>query len=186
MSSAKYTRHESSAKARGASPWSLRHRVAQLAWELTWTLSCAWTPKPLHPWRRVVLRVFGARVSGRPFVHQRARIQVPWRLTLADGACIGERANLYTLDEISVGEGATVAQEAYLCAGTHDFADPALPLVTAPIRIEAHAFVGARAFVMPGVTVGARAIVGACAVVTKDIPPGAVCAGNPARVLSPR
>ena len=45
---------------------------------------------------------------------------------------------------------------------------------------------GARAFVMPGVTIGARSIVGACSVVTKDVPPDVMAAGNPCRVLGPR
>ena len=54
------------------------------------------------------------------------------------------------------------------------------------ITIGEDAFVGARAFVMPGVTVGARAIIGACSVVTRDVPNDVVAAGNPCRVLRPR
>ena len=168
------------------SPWTLGQRVKALLWAACWSLCCAWTPKPCNPWRLLWLRVFGARIHGRPFVHQRARIQLPWNLTLHDRACLGDRANAYTLGEIVVGAGATIAQEAYLCTGTHKFDDPALPLQTRPIAIGAHAFVGARAFVMPGVTVGARAVVGACAVVVHDVPAGAIVAGNPARVLGTR
>ena len=48
------------------------------------------------------------------------------------------------------------------------------------------AFVGARTFIMPGVTIGARSIVGACSVVTKDIPEAVIAAGNPCKVLRPR
>jgi putative colanic acid biosynthesis acetyltransferase WcaF len=79
-----------------------------------------------------------------------------------------------------------VAQEAYLSTGTHDFSRPEIPLVTAKITIGEDAFVGARAFVMPGVTIGARSVIGACSVVTKDVPADAVAAGNPCRVLHPR
>jgi putative colanic acid biosynthesis acetyltransferase WcaF len=169
------------ARGRGESPWSLGERIKLLLWEYCWAGFCRWTPKPLWPWRNQFLKLFGATIGHGVFVHQRARIQMPWRVILHDRACIGDRANLYCLDEIIIGEGATIAQEAYLCTGTHDFENPALPLVTRPILVEAHAFVGARSFVMPGVTIGEKAVVGACAVVTKNVPPGSICAGNPAR-----
>lgn len=175
------TLHAKSATVRGASPWSRRSRVALLAWEYAWMVLCQWTPKPLNAWRLAVLRAFGAKIHGRPFVHQRARIQIPWNVTLGDGACLGDRAALYSLDKIEVQARAVIAQEAYICTGTHDFTSPALPLLTAPVRIMEGAFVGARAFVMPDVTIGAGAVVGACAVVTRDVAPGARVKGNPAR-----
>ena len=85
-----------------------------------------------------------------------------------------------------IGARATVAQEVYLSTGSHDFSNPALQLVTAKITIGDDAFVGARAFVMPGVRIGARSLIGACSVVTKDIPDDCVAAGNPCRVLRRR
>lgn len=147
---------------------------------------CSWTPKPLNPWRLLVLRCFGASISGLPFVHSRARIQIPWKLHLAHRACLGDRANAYTLGEITIGEGATIAQEAYLCTGTHDFTAPTLPLQTTPIFVGKDAFVGARALVLPGVTIGDRAVVGAGAVVTKNVPTEAIVAGNPAKIIGQR
>jgi putative colanic acid biosynthesis acetyltransferase WcaF len=168
------------------SPWSLRRRLALLAWDYVWALTCAWTPKPLNPWRLFVLKIFGAKIQGRPFVHQRARIQQPWNLTMHHRACLGDRATAYTLAEIILQEGCTIAQEAYLCTGTHAFDQPNLPLQTAPIVVGREAFVGARAFVLPGITIGERSVVGAAAVVTKDIEAGFVVAGNPARPLGKR
>ncbi len=154
-----------------------------LAWEYCWMLFCVWTPKPGNRWRLFWLKMFGAKIHGLPFVHQRARIQIPWRLTLHDRACLGDRANAYSLGEIEVGARAIVAQEAYLCTGTHALEDPALPLQVAAIHIGEDAFIGARAFILPGVKIGRRAVVGACAVVTKDVADGAMVAGNPARPL---
>jgi len=65
-----------------------------------------------------------------------------------------------SLGEIEIGARAVVAQEAYLNTGSHDFSQSSMPLVVAKITIGEDAFVGARAFVMPGVKIGARAIVG--------------------------
>ena len=79
-----------------------------------------------------------------------------------------------------------MAQEAYLCTGTHDFEDPSLPLLVGEIIVGANAFVGARAFLLPNVTIGEKAIVGACSVVTADIEPKSVVCGNPARQIGVR
>jgi acetyltransferase-like isoleucine patch superfamily enzyme len=54
----------------------------------------------------------------------------------------------------------------------------------APVRVLDDSFVGARAILLPGVTVGPRSIVGAGSVVTKDVPPDTVWAGNPARQVA--
>lgn len=166
-----------------ASPWSIKTRIRTQVWELFWLMLCRWTPKPLNAWRLFWLRRFGALIYGKPFVHQRARISHPWRLTLHDRACLGDGAVAYSLGEIEIMPDATVAQEAYLCTGTHDFNNLVRPLITGKILIGRSAFVGARAFVMPDITVGDNAIVGACSVVTKDVNANARVAGNPARII---
>ena len=130
-----------------------------------------------------MLKVFGANLSGMPFIHSTARIQIPWNLTMKHRACLGERANAYSLGKIEIQEGATVAQEAYLCTGTHDFNDPSLQLITKPITIGKNSFIGARAMILPGVSIGDQAIVGAMSVITKNIPSDQVVAGNPARKI---
>ena len=169
-----------------ASPWPVSERVRRALWEFCWFVFCGWTPKPANPWRLFWLGVFDAKIEGPPFVHQRARIAAPWNLILHDRSCLGDRANAYSLGEIEIGARAVVAQEAYLNTGSHDFSRPSMPLVVAKITIGEDAFVGARAFVMPGIKIGARAIVGACSVVTKDVPENVVAAGNPCRILCPR
>jgi putative colanic acid biosynthesis acetyltransferase WcaF len=169
-----------------SSPWSWRVRLRLLLWGVAWLLLFRPTPKPLSRWRVGLLRLFGCRSSGRPFVDASAVIKMPWNLVLEDRACLGPHSEVYNLAPVRLGARCTVAQQAYLCGGTHDFSDPALPLVVGEIVVGADAFVGARAFVLPGVTVGAGALVGACAVVTRDVPPGSVVAGNPARVVGTR
>lgn len=149
-------------------------------------ICCAWTPKPANSWRLIVLKLFGAKIYGKPFVHQRARIQIPWNLIMHDKACLGDRANAYTLGILEIHEHATVAQEAYICTGTHAFEKETMNLITLPIKIGAHAFIGARAFVMPGVSIGDGAVIGACSVVTKDMPAYTISAGQPCKPLKSR
>lgn len=171
---------------RFGSPWSAQDRLLRVLWDCCWFLFCIWTPKPANAWRLFWLRLFGAKIDGTPFVHQRARIEIPWNLTLHDRCCLGDRTNAYTLGEIEIGARATVAQEVYLSTGSHDFSTTRISLVTGKITIGEDVFVGARAFVMPGITIGARSVIGACAVVTKDIPADSIAAGNPCRVVGAR
>jgi len=105
---------------------------------------------------------------------------------LRDRACLGDRANAYSLGEIEVGERATIAQEVYLSTASHDFSQASMPLTVAKITVGADAFIGARAFVLPGVTIGERSVIGACSVVTENVPSDVFAAGNPCRVLRPR
>ena len=168
------------------SPWRWWHQLILILWRLAWFFFCRWTPKLFNPWRMLILKLFGAKLSGLPFVHSSARIQIPWNLTMKHRACLGERANAYSLGRIEILEGATVAQEAYLCSGTHDFSDPALQLIVKKITIEPHAFIGVRATIIPGVKIGKNAVVGAMSVVTKDVPTDQVVAGNPASKIGER
>ena len=183
MSNKKVTLHTYHQASAYSSPWTRAEKLRMLFWELSWLLMCRWTPKPMNAWRLIWLKLFGAKIYGYPFVHQRARITLPWNLTLHDRACLGDRAVAYSLGEIELMPDSTVAQEAYLCTGTHDFSSSARPLQTGKIVIGKSAFIGARAFVMPGVMVGDSVIVGACSVVTKDVSANTCVAGNPARII---
>ena len=167
-------------------PWPIWTHLVLFIWKFLWVFLCSWTPKALNPWRLLVLKIFGARISGMPFVHQRARIQIPWHLTMHHRACLGERTNAYSLGNIDILEGATIAQEAYLCTGTHDINSSSFQLITQKITIQPNAFVGARAMILPGVSIGKNAVVGAQAVVTKNVQENEIVAGNPARVIGNR
>ena len=169
-----------------SSPWSVGLRVRVLLWEVCWTLFCGWTPKPANAWRLLWLRGFGASVHGAPFVHGRASIIRPWNLTLHERSCLGDGAVAYCLDRVVLHTGATLAPEAYLCTGSHEFNHPHTPLKTAAIVVGADAFVGLRAIVLPGVTLGAGCIVGAGAVVSRDTDDDGVYGGNPARRIGTR
>lgn len=111
---------------------------------------------------------------------------IPWNLKIGDYAGVGDRVVLYALGSIQIGSFATVSQGAHLCAGTHDYNDPTLPLLKVPIKIGVGAWICADAFVGPGVTVGDGAIVGARAVVMKDVTPNTIVAGNPAKKIKDR
>ena len=62
---------------------------------------CSWTPKFFNPVRLLVLRVYGATITGTPFVHSKARIQIPWHLTMHHRALLSEKERMPTRSEQS-------------------------------------------------------------------------------------
>jgi putative colanic acid biosynthesis acetyltransferase WcaF len=169
-----------------SSPWTVKHRLKSVAWNIVQATLFRWSPKPMLRWRNLLLRLFGARISGLPFVSPSAIIKYPWQLALEDRACLGPGSEVYNLGYCTLKARCTIAQQVYLCGGTHDLADPGLPLVVGDIEVGEDAFIGAQAFLMPGVSVGRMAVVGARAVVVKDVAEGKIVAGNPAREIGVR
>ncbi|ATW03127.1 acetyltransferase [Sphingorhabdus sp. YGSMI21] len=167
---------------RAAQKWTRKELVGRALWGLVQP-AFRFSPRPLWGWRRWLLRRFGAQIGADVHVFPTVRVAIPWKLILRDSCAIGDHTILYSLGPITVGERATVSQHAHLCAGSHDWRDPTMPLLKPPITIGADVWVCANAFIGPGVAIGNDAIIGACAVVMKDVPTHSIMVGNPARQI---
>ncbi|MFM5884206.1 MAG: putative colanic acid biosynthesis acetyltransferase [Novosphingobium sp.] len=170
----------------GGASFSLGNRLARVVWGTAWLVLCRFTPPPLHGWRRLVLRAFGARIGRGARVHGSAIIWLPANLELGAQALVGPGARLYNQGRISVGSGTVISQRAHLCASSHDIADPHFQLVLRPIAIGAGCWVAAEAFIGPGVTMHDGAVLGARAVLLGDAEADGVYSGNPAVKIKQR
>ena len=171
--------------ARMARPYSKKEYVGRVLWMLAWPLfRCS--PRPMFGWRRFLLRCFGANVGRKVHIYPSARIEIPWNLRIGDEASLGENVLVYSLGPVDIGPRTTVSHNAHLCAGSHDYRNPRLPLLRLPIRIGADAWICAQSFIGPGVVVGDGAVVGAAAVVTGPVDGWTVVAGNPAKFIKHR
>lgn len=170
----------------GGASFSLANRIARVGWGLAWLVLARFTPPPLHAWRRLVLRAFGARVGRGARVHGSAAIWLPANLELGENCLIGPGARLYNQGRITIGAHTVISQRAHVCASTHDIHDPHFQLVLRPVTIGNRCWVAAEAFVGPGVTIGDRAVVGARAALFGDAEPDGVYSGNPAILIKHR
>lgn len=170
----------------GGPSFSLRQRLFRTMWIFVWYLFAAWTPPPLHGWRLLLLRLFGAQLHPTAHIYSSARIWYPPNLYMDEHACLGPRVNCYCMAPIRFGARAIASQGTHLCAGTHDIKDPDFHLVVKPIIIGADAWIAAEAFIGPGVTIGEGAVIGARTVLFKDAEAGGVYAGNPAQLIKRR
>jgi len=167
-------------------PTSFRSKLGRAVWGLVWLLLYRPSPRPLHGWRRFLLRCFGARTARGAMPYPSAVIWAPWNLTMGEGSVLGDGVDCYSVDRIELGAYAVVSQRAYLCAASRDIDDPDHPLMTAPIVLQRNAWVAAEAYIGPGVTIREGGVAAARAVVTRDVAPWSVVAGSPARVIRQR
>lgn len=129
--------------------------------------------------RARLLRAFGAQIGENVNIRHDVHIHFPWKLTVGDNSWVGVGTHLLNVEPITIGEDVCISQQSYLCTGSHRADDPAFEYDNAPIVVEDGAWLALRSTVLRGVTIGRDAVVGACALVGKDVPAGS-------RVLAPR
>ena len=171
---------------RNAPKWTKRELLGRAVWELLGARLFAWSPRLAWGWRNGILRLFGAQVGTEVRLDPSVRIAVPWNLHIGNQVGVGATAQLYSLGLITIGDCATVSQNVHVCAGSHDFRSADMVLTKPPIAIGEGAWICADAFVGPGVTIGDFAVVGARAVVVRDVAPRIIVAGNPAVQIGTR
>ena len=171
---------------RKPSPYSRRNQMARALWGIVYVLLFRPSPRPLHSWRRLLLKCFGAKLGRKAKVFSSASVFAPWNLTMGDYSTIAPDVDCYCAGSISIGEHSTVSQYTYLCGASHDFEDPKMTLFTAPIRIGARVWICADVFIGPGVSIADGVVVGARSSVFSDLPAWTVCTGTPAKPTRPR
>ena len=167
---------------------SLKSKLARALWNVAWILLFRPTPRGnlFRPWRIALLKLFGANVRRTSNVLPSCRIWQPWKLTMGEYACLSENVDCYSVDEITIGNEATVSQGVKLCTAGHDIASRTMELTHHPITVRNSAWIAGWSLLLPGVTIGEGAVVAAGAVVTKDVEPWTVVGGNPAKFLKKR
>lgn len=110
-------------------------------------------------------------------------------VVLGDRCLIGRSSSINGHLSVEIGDDVYFGPNVYVTDQNHTGVDPTLPIgrqaaPERPVKIGAGSWIGTNAVILPGVTIGERAIVGAGAVVTRDVPDGAVVVGAPARIVT--
>lgn len=169
------------------SPYTTLNRMKRMVWTICWNVLARPFPKStLMPWKRFLLRLFGAKIAKTANVYASATIFMPWNLEMKDYACIASGVDCYNAAPITIGVNATVSQRCYLCTATHNISSLCHEQIEKSINIGDRSWVAAEAFIGPGVCIGEGAVVGARAAVFKDVLPWTVVGGNPAKYIKDR
>ena len=114
--------------------------------------------------------------------HRRTLVSGWGRMRIGDRVFINSGSVIISTVEITIGDDVAFASDVYVI-DSNSHGVEGRPFVQAPVRIGDGSWIGARAMVLPGVTIGRRVVVAAGAVVTRDVPDDTLVAGNPARVV---
>lgn len=141
---------------------------------------------PFHWLRRAYFGLLGFKLGPHASIAMGFRFYRPGGVTIGDGSVVNRSCLFDNRDAIHVGKQVSIARDVSIFTAGHDPESPFFEMTTAPVRIEDHAVVFAGATIMPGVRIGAGAVVYGGAVVTRDVEPMTFVGGVPARPLGRR
>ncbi len=160
--------------------FSFGDRLRRLIWNICWVLFYRTSPRSFHSWRSLLLRLFGARMGGNCHFYPRSKVWAPWNLVCADQVTAADGAEIYNPAPLTMESHSILSQDAYVCGATHDYDDPAFPLIAYAMSLGAYSWVCARASVAPGVNLADGAVLGLGSVATRSLDAWTVYAGVPA------
>lgn len=148
---------------------------------------------PFHTCRKFFYRLFGMKLGRGSTLHMMGRVYDPRHIKIGQDTLIGERVTLdgrrqlpNSQGGLEIGSHVDIASEVMIWTSEHDLHDPNMRAIEEKVIIEDYVFIGPRAIILPGVKIGRGAAVGAGAVVTKDVEPGTIVGGVPAKVIGRR
>jgi len=140
--------------------------------------------------RAALYRLAGVRIGPRTLIAGRLMImgskESCGNLRIGSGCFINPPCTIALDAPVTLGDNVVIGYGVTIITGSHRMDDPlrrAGALCSKPVTIESGAWIAANVTILPGVTIGEGAVVGAASVVTQDVAPHAIYAGNPARFV---
>ena len=107
-------------------------------------------------------------------------------IVIGDHSVINAGCHVDGRGGLAIGDNVSISAGTWIVTDEHDINDPRFPEILAPVTIGDYVFIGSKAMILPGITIGRGAVVGAGAVVTKDVRPFEIVGGVPARAIGQR
>ena len=163
---------------------SISHEIKQIRAALPWYFYNGWLNRfPIHFVRVAYLRkALGLKLGDFCFIHMGARFN--GNIEIGDHTVIGR--NCVFIGEISIGNNVSITAETYIFTTSHILDSPTFSCFDKKVVLEDHSWVGARAMIQPGVTMGKGSVLGSNSTATKSIPAYTVFAGTPAKEIGKR
>jgi maltose O-acetyltransferase len=141
---------------------------------------------PLHGVRKVFYTLAGIRMGKGSTVHMWANFFDPSNIVIGNDSIIGDHVFLDGRAPLIIGSHVDIASNVMIYNSEHDLDKEDFSARIEPVQIGDYVFIGPRAIILPGVRIGKGAVVGAGAVVTKDVQDFMIVGGVPAKVIGER
>lgn len=141
---------------------------------------------PFYSIRYIFYVLSGVKIGKNSHLHMGIQFFDPSNVVIGKGSIIGQNAFLDGRDKLLIGDFVDMASDVMIYNSEHDINSEDFYPIKAPVIIEDYCFIGPRAIILPGVTIKKGAVVGAGAVVTKDVEEFAIVGGVPAKVIGER
>jgi putative colanic acid biosynthesis acetyltransferase WcaF len=130
--------------------------------------------------RKLVLRLFGAKIGTGVLLKPSISVKYPWKLTIGNNVWIGEDVWIDNLDVVTIGNNVCISQGALLLCGNHNYKKPTFDLMVKPITLKDGVWIGAKAVVVQGIVCGEESVLSVQSVANTNLEPYAIYQGNPA------
>lgn len=132
------------------------------------------------------LRLFGAKIGNSVVIKPSVNIKYPWHLFVGDFTWIGENVWIDNLAPVTIGAHCCLSQGAFLFCGNHNYKKERFDLMVSPIVLEQGAWVGAKATLCPGTTMGDHSVLATGSVASGNLESRWLYQGNPALKIRQR
>lgn len=141
---------------------------------------------PFHSVRKFYFRLFGLKIGKNSFIHMRSRFFNPAGISIGNGTIVGDACFLDGRAPLRIGDNVDIATGVMIYNSEHDVHSEGFDPKEEPVEIGDYVFIGPRAIILPGVTIGRGAVVAAGAVVTSNVKEFEIVGGVPAKVIGER
>jgi len=141
---------------------------------------------PIHSVRKIFYLISGIKIPFSSNIYMGANFFNPSGITIGHDSLIGDHCFLDGRASLIIGNHTSLASGVLIYNDEHDINSPDYKNSFGPVTIGDYVFIGPRAIILPGVTIGRGAVVAAGAVVTKNIPDFEIWGGVPAKKISLR
>lgn len=141
---------------------------------------------PLHSVRNFIWQLAGIKLGCCSTLHTGVRVFDPHNIKIGEGTIIGYACFIDGRDKVEIGDHTDIASEVMIYSQEHDINAEDFAARSEKVKIGNYVFIGPRAIIMPGITIGDGAVVAAGAIVTKDVVPYTIVGGVPAKEIGQR
>ena len=141
---------------------------------------------PSHTLRKMFYLLSGIKIGKGSTIHMWTNFFQPRNIEIGEDTIVGDHCFLDGRAKIKIGNHTDIASFVLIYNSQHDVYDESFRAIEKPVEIGDYVFIGPRVTILPGVKIGKGAVIAAGAVVTKDVKPGKIVGGVPAREIKDR